>query len=270
MERINGYLVVDDFQQISRKPLGYFAEEWITDGKEEYLFKNYPAQSDRYREMFFSYILKELGLKVAEYDLARRKEIYGVISKNYNPSHFETYTIKEIIKIKRDYNLNDLTNVIINFCNEENWGYCVSGIKRQLLIQFIIQILLGNCDLQSKNIEIQYNTQMKKIIISPFYDLSFYGNISLHENRSYEFQYNYMEKDITPLETLVHFLNNASNNEIKLLKEYLEKIKKINLYNKIRCIEEQTKREVPYEIKYNLIEDTQNYIHDVDSVVNKR
>lgn len=154
----------------------------------------------------------------------------------------------------------------------KKWNYSIEDIKENLLIQFIIQILLGNWDLYSRNIEIEYDK--KKMHFSPFYDFTYYGDIGRYETvpLRYAFQdqkYDNLEK-ITPEITLKNFLDTANFHEIETLKRYLEKIKKMSLHNNIRLIEKQTERQVPIEIKYRLIEDTQRCFNSVEDIVNSR
>ncbi len=44
----------------------------------------------------------------------------------------------------------------------------------------------------------------------------------------------------------------------------------MSLHNNIRLIEKQTERQVPIEIKYRLIEDTQRCFNSVEDIVNNR
>ena len=70
-------------EKIDKKSTGFFSVGWYTDGTDEYLFKR-EEELNAYRELFYSRVLKQLGLLVAEYDLAILDNQKGIISKNYN------------------------------------------------------------------------------------------------------------------------------------------------------------------------------------------
>ena len=85
MELINGYLQIGDFKRLDKKiEKSMFAKYWLTDGEKEYLFKKLNSVL-AYKELFYSQIIKELGLPSVKNDLAVRGNQFGVISENYNP-----------------------------------------------------------------------------------------------------------------------------------------------------------------------------------------
>lgn len=73
MERQNGYLIIDDYKKIRRKTTGADAKGWFTNGIEEYVFKMGLTELERYKELYYALIIKELGLESPENDLAIRK-----------------------------------------------------------------------------------------------------------------------------------------------------------------------------------------------------
>lgn len=273
MERKNGYIVIDDWKKIKRKINGEFAKGWFTDGINEYIYKMGLTELERYKELFYALIIRELGLKSPENDLAKRKNSLGIISKNYNPKHNESYMLEEILPNNQKYNLRDLPNEIAKFCIQKDWKYSLENIKENLLTQFIIQIILGNWDLESRNMEIEYDKEKKETLFSPFYDFTFYGYIDFYNKEEcYAFcdqNYNNI-KERKAKNSFENFLNHASSSEIELLKMYFEKFKRISLTKNIRTIGEKTEKEVPIEIKYELIKNTEKCFGEVEEYIRKR
>lgn len=162
---------------------------------------------------------------------------------------------------------------IAKFCIQKNWEYSLQNIKQNLLTQFIIQIILGNWDLVSRNIEIQYDKEKKETIFSPFYDFTYYGYIDFYNKLSrYAFreQFSNNIEKMNAENTLANFLNNATAYELEELKMYLERFKKISLTKNIKLIGENTEKEVPVEIKSKLIENIEKCFDDVESFIRKR
>ncbi len=101
-------------------------------GTDEYLFKSYLNELERYRELYYTLIIKKLGLKSPEIDLAKFKDQLGTIAKNYNPQHRESYTIVEVLSYASKYNLRDLPNEISNFCIEKKWNYSIKKVPIEI------------------------------------------------------------------------------------------------------------------------------------------
>lgn len=270
MKRENSYLIIDDLKRKRRKVYGAYTNGWYSDGIDDYMFKTNLSELERYKELYYSLIIRKLDLQSSEIDLAKRNNVLGIISKNYNPNHNEAFTIEEILPDNQKYNLRDLPNEISKFCIHKNWNYSMETIKHSLLIQFIIQILLGNWDLVSRNIEIQYDKEKNELLFSPFYDFTFYGNIELNNPLScYSFRdrwYNH-PVDLDPMKTLENFFNRAETYELEELKKYLEKFKNINLVKNIYEMEELTEREIAVEIKNQLIDNTEKCFLDAEGYI---
>ena len=77
MERKNAYLIIDNYKKIKRKINGDFAKDWFTDGIYEYVYKMGLTELERYKELFYALIIKELGLESTENDLAIRRNNGG-------------------------------------------------------------------------------------------------------------------------------------------------------------------------------------------------
>lgn len=59
MERKNGYVIIEDWKKINRKFIGNGANGWFTNGIEEYLFKTYKEEMERYKEIYYALIIKK-------------------------------------------------------------------------------------------------------------------------------------------------------------------------------------------------------------------
>lgn len=132
MERKNGYVIIENWKKINRNFIGHNAKGWFMNGTDEYLFKSYLNELERYRELYYTLIIKKLGLKSPEIDLAKFKDQLGTIAKNYNPQHRESYTIVEVLSYASKYNLRDLPNEISNFCIEKKWNYSIKKVPIEI------------------------------------------------------------------------------------------------------------------------------------------
>lgn len=280
MKRINGYRIIDDFQKINDLTInhlsGYFCVGWYTDGFTKYLFKNEDTLMS-YRELFYSIILKKLNMSVVENDLAKREKQTGIISKDYKT---DKLSIKSISKIINDYD---------EHCDLKEWPYYVNGLKKallwyckteellfdeqtekELIERFIIQILLGNSDLNSRNLEIY--TDNSTLRFSPFYDFGAYGTVNpKNKENGYKFQYKASEEDEIPAcVTLEDFFNDASRKEIEFLKEYLEKVQEIKIFEVFNTIKEQTEYAVPEGVQIVLKKELKENLENVHSYFQER
>lgn len=276
MKRENGYLLIDDLTFIKESRIGASSIGWYTDGKEEYLFKS-EERIESYREIFYPLIIQELGLKTVENDLAKNKNHLGIISKNYNSNHDKEFLLSEIYFTyyqknswdSKYFSLEKIEEIIKYFAYEKKIEYA-KDIMNDLYNQFIIQVLLGNSDLNCGNMSVILKD---KLIMSPFYDFEKYGrakSTNWHQN-SFEFQAE------TPLDdypipfqkTIKGFLNYASKEKIELFREYLETIKAMNIDKKINLIEEKTEHHVPLEISFKLKRELKSNIKCVDKTLRK-
>lgn len=110
MKRTNGYIDLDSYyEDLDKKkldtlikPSDYSDEHfWLTIDEEDYYFKatNFP-----YNELVCYEIAKLLGMDALEYDLAKFKNFYGVISKNYKKPGYKYIPGYDILKKYYDHN----------------------------------------------------------------------------------------------------------------------------------------------------------------------
>ena len=287
MRRVNGYYSLENMKKIDKKSTGFFSVGWYTDGTDEYLFKR-EEELNAYRELFYSRVLKQLGLLVAEYDLAILDNQKGIISKNYNIEHNPSFTIEEIFDEicfkktinrlryeKEKYNLENLPSAIKEFCREKKWFYN-SEIEKDIFLQFIIQILLGNGDLQSRNLEVQYNIKNQELKLSPFYDLAFFGNVPIFSDLGrWSNKYCFLERiyerydDNRPFIIIKNFLQTSSETQIEILKEYLEKLEQMNYQKIVKNIEEQTEKKIEDNMKKEMVRSLTRNLQDISLIVRK-
>ena len=287
MKRINGYLQIGDFKKIDKKiEKSMFAKFWLTDGKKEYLFKKLNILL-AYKELFYSQIIKELGLSSVKNDLAVRGKQFGIISENYNPNNYPVFSINKIVndywddlieKIEKDqlfelsptisyehdYNLENLPNILKWFFSHNGLIYD-SSIEEGLILQFIIQILLGNSDLRAPNIEIYVDGIPK---FSPYYDFNHYGTVNI-ENSMYCFLHHARQskgKEVAKT-TIENFIKTEKRKNIEQLKKYLEKTKELNLDFILNGIKEHTKAIVSEEIQLLLKKELVENLKNVDSII---
>lgn len=268
MERKNGYLILDDLKQIEKEKSGHHICFWFSDKEQEYFFK-VVNQKAQLKELFYSTLLLENGYDAAKCDLATFQNQQGIVSPTLNPNNFPSFTLEKIIdkylktdkyKNQKLYNLEKINELLELEAKDQNCFY--SNIqKRRLLLYFIMQILLGNSDLRSSNLEIMIKNE---IVLFPFYDFELCGEITL---KLYEYFKNYLLKydsknryRETPLMTLQIFLEEGSREEIEYFRENLSILRSVKPHKIFKICEEKTetsfslirKIEVGYRFKQNL------------------
>ena len=142
------------------------------------------------------------------------------------------------------------------------------NLEKDLVTRFIVQILLGNRDLNASNMEIIYTGE--KPIFAPFYDFGDYGEIHINGliKRSYKLPYKsdidaYQSK---PLDTIKDFFQFASKKELELYKEYLEKLKAISLDTVLKSIYEIQEVKIPFLIRKKLKQEVNENIKLLSSI----
>lgn len=292
MNRINGYRNIGEYQKVNKKvEESLYAKAWYTDGKEEYLFKK-EGYLTAYKELFYSIFLRYLNMSSVEIDLAVLGRNFGIISKNYNPTHFPCYSIEyildkywteiirrineeqqyhlvKILSYEQCYNLKRLPEIIGWFLNKHHLKFG-KEIYNECLKQFIVQIIGGNIDLRAQNMEIYIEEKAK---FSPFYDFGSYGEINLkkHHNFPFRFQNRPMleGEKVSPEKTIRNFLKNANKEDIEMFKEYLELAKIAGSKTDIifREMQEQISQEIPDKLKLILKNRLVNNIENMDTIV---
>ena len=289
MERINGYRNIGDFKKLNRKIVpSLYAKAWYTDGEYEYLFKivnSYIA----YKELFYSIYMRKINFPTIEIDLAVLGNKFGIIAKNYNSNHLPCYAIEEILdeywkeKIRKineekrfdliptinyehDFNLERLPKIIDWFLRNHKRK---SDLEQEgCLLEFIAQVIGGNTDLRSQNMEIYIEDKAK---FSPLYDFGGYGEINLQGKRfPYRFQNQRIRKKevITPQKTLERFLKNAPKKEIEEFKKYLELARDESKVEKtIQEMKEQTNHIIPEKIETRIKKRVKQNINNIQQIV---
>lgn len=132
MERKKGYLAIDDLQklEINVEDIGGSCEGWYTDGEKEYLFK-LEENIMAYNELFYSILLRKIGLKTVEYDLAIKGKQKGVITTSYKTNPCPSFTVADIFKEcipfqderRYSYYLEKIVETIRVFCKGRHFEY---------------------------------------------------------------------------------------------------------------------------------------------------
>lgn len=171
MQRINGFINIEGckiIRECNAKTDGSNCKAWLEFGDKACLFKA-GTEKNSIAEMFWSYALTHLGKSNVGYDLAKYNGCYGVITQNYNPHKYDTFSLADMIFKYRNfleqtegvhyffdhlYNLEDLKKAI-NFNFSEKYDeQSLDNLNREILELFIIQILFGNGDMHGHNGEI--------------------------------------------------------------------------------------------------------------------
>lgn len=269
MERINGYLVLDDLKKIEKEKSGHHVSEWFSDGEKEHFFK-VVDKTAQLKELFYSTLLLENNYEAANYDLAIYKGQQGIISENLNPKNLPSFTIKTIIdhylntdkyKNQKLYNIEKLNEILTRLAYEENRDYDERE-RKKLLLSFIMQIMFANSDLRETNLEILIGRET--ISLFPFYDFEFCGTINLkfyQYSKKYFLKYDARPRSReTPLETFQIFLNSGTKEEIEYFREILSIMQEVKADKIFKICEEKAdtrfslikKLQIGHNFKQNL------------------
>lgn len=276
MERLGGYKIVDDYKFVSEPKAGTHCKAIISDGNIRYIFKE-GNELQSYHELFYSRILKILELPTVEYDLAVRYKTFGVISPYFEHDEKENYSFSEILGSytnetdnKNIYSYEEIKPILAWYFQIKGWKY-TDRINEGLLNQFIIQILLGNMDLNASNMELYVENEEVKWF--PFYDFDSCGRANLKDRLySYKLRYAHTISDevIPTSRTLKTFLKYSDRENIEKFKNYLECMKKINTTSILEKIKEQTEADIPKDIKRQLQREVKTNLRNIDSILKRK
>ncbi len=255
----------DTYKHIKESENGTISGPWLKKGNIEYLVKS-QSKKRCLKEIFWSLVIQALDLQSAQYYLAKNKaNNYCTISPNYNSSNLQKYSIKDLlteyheihelekekIEIYDLYNLKDLRTIFSYFFDTFN-NNCLEELNKGMYIEFIIQLLLGNCDLNAKNIEIIIATYPQ---LSPFFDFGSYGTIKLNDIYT-DFYLKYERQPecayMLPESTFSYFIKRASKEELEILSHYMQKIREINTKRIFEQIEEENHQRIAKIHQVNL------------------
>ncbi len=274
MKREKGYLKLENYQILDRNCKGKtnIYKKWLTDGNQEYFFKE-ENELARYKEIFYSFILQSMGFTTAEYDLATFEHKDGIISPNYNPNNYISFNMAEILRwyskqeITKNYNVQSLIEIVKKYIQSETKYTFTTEMEENIVNHFLMQIFLGNSDLNATNIEMITNGQ---VVFSPFYDLSCCGRISPVETSAF-YQFNYFKgPKLNAQEMVLNFLNKGDKKHIELLKEYLERAKEINIETGLKEIQNRIECEIPYCISGILRRELRSHTTSLDTIIHNR
>lgn len=261
MTRKDGFLLLDNYEVLKTctKKDGNHAHNWIFWKNSEWLFKRITCKKDCINEVFWGYVLHHFPIASVDYDLAVQKGIYGVISKNFNLNHDDTYSLNKLINIyKRKMTGSTFTHMGYNYKNiiqmyqvvfEKFGEKYINALKTETLKAFILQILLGNSDLHSNNIDVIIDKKPKLI---PLYDFERYGKTRLQKHSLTPFQMEYCGSQSNPQKTLLKFLKKATQEELNILRLFMTIIEEIDFNRVLEEMENNIHRKILYAQKVTL------------------
>ena len=257
MKYVDGYINLDK-EKIIKDPnpktaiYGMNKSFWFLINNQEYFYKNCLELDEAYMELFSSIIARYVNIKTVNYDLAKFRNLIGVVSLNYNEKHCYERTILEIgkkyynEKISKNnqynlslfdmYNLEMIWDALKYYYQNE---LVVLNIMKSIIDSFILQILTGNCDLNVSNLVI---IEDEIPVLAPNHDYSLQisiGNMPLDYALDVEPKSN---KD-----AIDNFLLSSSDEFIYYFKEKVLMLPKIE--NIFLRVELKTHKKIPQNIK---------------------
>ncbi len=273
MDRINGYRIIDDYKYLTQTEGNRHTVLKLTDGKIDHFFKMVDL-AERYKELFFSMLLNERGVDTVQIDFAKYNGQFGIVSPSYNLNKevkplseiIEQYKNLEMYENKKVFNVKTVNEILYLFSIQEKCAH--TSLQKELFFKFIMQILLGNSDLNSNNIEIIIGN---RLTLSPFYGFENCGVIDLKETsfyNGYMFGYNQNAEDFESAATTIKkLLQIGSKTEIETFKDWLEHMKAANTNKIIKMSEEKIEKRIPKDIKLQLVREYKTNLQNVDSIV---
>ena len=257
MKYVDGYINLDK-EKIIKDPnpkttkYGMNKSFWFLINNQEYFYKNCLELDEAYMELFSSIIARYVNIKTVNYDLAKFRNLIGVVSLNYNEKHCYERTILEIgkkyynekisknnqynLSLSDMYNLEMIWDALKYYYQNE---LVVLNIMKSIIDSFILQILTGNCDLNVSNLVI---IEDEIPVLAPNHDYSLQisiGNMPLDYALDVEPKSN---KD-----AIDNFLLSSSDEFIYYFKEKVLMLPKIE--NIFLRVELKTHKKIPQNIK---------------------
>lgn len=258
MERKDGFLILDDLEQLPNDHSienGVYSYGWFKE-QDIYLFKAYSNLLTCYKEMIYAYYASKIGILNVGYDLAKYKGGIGVVSKKYTEHKLVSmkalllnhlHSIGEKRSAEYCYFHVDFLLFLLTSTYGKQESFSSQTVYQELLLKFIGQILLGNADVNSRNLDFDEES----LTFLPLYDLSFCGSIDLKGNS--KDNYYYLKRHFTgeikehPRNTIQSFFTSATSFEKDIFYTYLENASVVSLGDLFAEIEEHIHIFLPEE-----------------------
>lgn len=282
LERENGFLKIKDYKLIrmwGEKEDGKNCLCWINLNGKEHIYK-YGMDEECYREMFWGFVLNHLNLANVRYDLARLHGYYGLITENCNYEKRPSKLLKKVLNtysnhlwgretLLEDYHLKFIESAYDWYFQSTYTSSQIRNLNEETFLHFIVQLLLGNSDLNMGNISLF----LDDLTLFPFYDFGRYGRASMNKFENREFLLGY-DSDPTlksPLTVFKRFWLQASKKEKILYLHYLYAILNLNpkeileeMESKIEhSLGDSLKRKLSKELKRNALK-SEELIYKLD------
>lgn len=283
----NGFLDINDYIDLGPTSTGENVPHWLLNGNNEFVFKHLKGIR-LYRELVYPIILKNIKVDAVENDLATFNGEKGILSKSYHMTEEKVLSFSSIIKQYCDdvlhdkyfkrvsslYNLGDLNAIFKWYSKLHELPYEEQPIKKNLFLDFGLQILLAHDDNAPINKEVYVSETFK---LSPYFDFEYYGDINL--KRAKKEVGNYLldfytdrlnEKTRTYIETIEHFKYCATKEELEIFMSYLEQLKSLRIHEQFMEAEDQIHAHIPEPTKLKLKKDFETNLRNVDALINDK
>ncbi len=282
-----GYKIIPDNAYLRAKDgAGINYGFWIQQKGKEYYFKT-GTKFELYSELFFGELAKLLNMPSVSYDLAKYKDLKGVISKSFNPNKRKVLNAFDLLEnyltfMKENIDIFSESPWISNIYNLENLWWAISYyyknhpkkkeiVKRlmnQLTKQFMLQLLTFNSDLNYGNVLLITG---KSPYLAPSFD---YGRCNLVEFTSVDHTYNLISNHSIiakgpqrNIQIIQEFFNMSDESHIREFAKYLNILIQIDFKEIIRKIELITQYTVSDDIKEYLIGDYQEKLIQIQKIL---
>ena len=224
----------------------------LTINEGRYFFKPVKHREYLYRELIAEELAKDFNIPCAHYDIAVFNDFTGVISKDIFKKYDNHFYLSQLLITEKYNNLEDIWDMLLLSYRDES---IVEKLMKQLVDIFMFDVLIGNTDRHSENMELLENEN--GVNFSPIYDNLFmlkvdamkYGIYSLTVDRDdTESKIRHDENS----NLLYRFLNVSDRSYEEIFKSKLWIISEENISKAISRVEKRIKCEIDEDIKESI------------------
>lgn len=239
-----------------------------------------------YKSLIGSEIAKCLGLPTLEFSFAAYNGDYGVVSPTYNPENkkevnlsviLEKYYDEVISKNKEGFSNEQFLESTLNlettwwaieyyYKDKKNVKEITAHLMQQIVDYYILQIIIGEIDLHSKNICI---LDSEEPTLAKYYDYDASFEISFSSRIPYGYAMNPYpnpeSRETTPVQSIRTFLSASDSSYADYLNEIINKAPDIEFI--FERVEEKTGFPMPEEYKEEYRYLYHHYLTNINTIL---
>lgn len=249
----NGFIDVDSLIDNESNQIEYLNDVktkfWLITNDGRYFFKAVKHREYLYKELIAEELAKDFGIPCAHYDVAVFNDFTGVISKDIFKKDDNHFYLSQLLITEKYNNLEDIWDMLLLSYRDEG----IAGkLMKQLVDIFMFDVLIGNTDRHSENMELVENEN--GVNFAPIYDNLFMLKRYAIENGIYSIT---IDRDDSESKIrcdennnlLYRFLNVSTDEYLEIFKSKLWVISEENISNAINRVQKRIRHEIDEDIK---------------------